>query len=189
MMKRDRLLLLGNFALFQLLWFAAIFGAAAGTELPVFAVLAVLLIWGSLRGVPFGPDGRMILAGLVVGLAAEPVWLALGLIEYRMQGFGLLPPAWIMALWVGFAVSFNYSLAWLQGRPLLAGLFGAVGSALSVIAGVRFGAADAPQGLVFLAVVYAAGWAVLVPLLAWWAARGRPLLTGKGLSNGPRSLA
>lgn len=189
MVESRRWMMIGNFILFQVLWFAAIFGAASGRSLPVFVALSLLLLWGCLWRSPWRADLRMALAGLLVGLSVEPLWLSLGLIEYRLQSVALLPPAWILALWVGFAVTFNYSLSWLQGRLLLAAVFGASGSVLSVLAGVRFAAADAPAGLLPLALVYGAAWAVLVPALAWWAARGRRIDGDTRITDGSGTLA
>ena len=183
-MNLYRYLIIGNFALFQLLWFAAIFGAAAGLLAPVLLVLLMLFVLGPLFERPLAPDLRMACAGLLVGLAVEPLWIGAGLIEYRLQFHALLPPVWILALWMGFALSFNYSLAWLQGRRLLAAVFGGVGSVLSVLAGVRFGAAEAPAGLLPLALAYGALWAILVPMLAQLAQRFGKADRLKGMING-----
>lgn len=176
--------MIGNFVLFQLLWFAAIFGAAADLLAPVLLVLVVLLLLGPLFERPFAADLRMAGIGLLVGLLVEPLWIGAGLIEYRLQFHVLLPPVWILALWVGFAVSFNYSLAWLQGRRLLAAGFGGVGSVLSVLAGLRFGAAEAPAGLLPLALAYGGLWAILVPTLAQLAQRFARADRLKGLVDG-----
>ncbi|WP_111655991.1 DUF2878 domain-containing protein [Isoalcanivorax indicus] len=165
---------IGNFVIFQCLWFAAILGAARGIQWPVFVALALMLGWARLHGSPWRSDMRMAAAGLAIGLAVEPLWLAAGVIEYRLQWSASLPPLWILALWCGFAVTFNHSLAWLCGRRWLAVVFGALGSAGSVIAGVRLGAAEAPAGLTSLVLAYAALWAVIVPALAWWATRPPP---------------
>lgn len=181
--------MIGNFALFQAVWFAAVLGAAAGLVMPVLGALLLLLSWGPLLGGNWRPDARMALAGLAVGLIVEPLWLYAGLIEYRLQTWPLIAPIWILALWVGFAVCFNYSLAWLRGRVWLAVIFGGVGSALSVWAGVRFGAAQAPLGMAQLALAYGAVWAIVVPLLAWWADRSGHAINGKRMTDGPGSMA
>ena len=162
---------IGNFVIFQCLWFAAILGVARGVQWPVLVALAVMLLWAWWHGSAWQSDLRMAAAGLAVGLAVEPLWLAAGVIEYRLQWSAGLPPLWILVLWCGFAVTFNHSLAWLCGRPRLAAAFGALGSAGSVVAGVRLGAAEAPAGLVSLVFAYGALWAVIVPALAWWATR------------------
>lgn len=164
--------ILGNAVLFQALWFAAVLGAAQGLQWPALATLLALVTLALGSGASWRAEGRMALAGLLAGVLAERLWLSLGLIEYRLAWSSGWPPLWIMMLWVGFAMSLNHSLAWLQGRVRLAALFGAVGSIASVLAGVRCGAASAPAGLLPLAVCYGLVWALLVPALAWWAARG-----------------
>ena len=178
-MNASRRAVIGNFLLFQTLWFAAVMGGARGLHWPALLALAALLLWNLGHGAAGWREARMLLGGLAVALVLEPLWLASGVIQYVGQWHPLLPPLWILALWCGFALTFNHSLAWLQGRLRLAALLGAVGSAGSVIAGVRFAAADAPQGLIVLAVTYGALWALAVPLLTMWAACGRTSERGK----------
>lgn len=164
--------MLGNAVLFQGLWFAAVLGAGQGVQWPALVLWLALLWLAVASGTSWRVEGRMALAGLAAGGLAESVWLSLGLIEYRLSWLPGWPPAWIMMLWMGFAMSLNHSLAWLQGRWRLAALCGAFGSVMSVLAGVRLGAASAPAGLWPLALCYGLVWALLVPALAWWAARG-----------------
>src|SRR5690606_13254728 len=149
-----------------------VLGAVHGVQWPALVVWLALFWLAVASGTPWRVEGRMAVAGLVAGALAESVWLSLGLIEYRLSWQPGWPAAWIMLLWMGFAMSLNHSLAWLQGRHWLAALFGAVGSVASVLAGVRLGAASAPAGLWPLALCYGLVWAALVPALAWWAGRG-----------------
>jgi len=58
----------------------------------------------------------------------------------------------------------------MRGRWLVAAVFGGVGAVMSLFAGLRFGAAQPLQGEMALLAVYGAGWALLVPWLAWLAA-------------------
>jgi len=174
-MKRLRQIppaILGNAVLFQGLWLAAVLGASLGRQWPALVMLLALVALAVGSGASWRAAGRMALAGLLAGMLAERVWLSLGLIEYRLAWSPVWPPVWIMVLWVAFAMSLNHSLAWLQGRVWLAAVFGAIGSVGSVLAGVRWGAASAPAGWLPLAVWYGLVWALLVPALAWWAARG-----------------
>jgi hypothetical protein len=70
----------------------------------------------------------------------------------------------MVALWVLFATTFNASLRWLRGRPLLAMALGAVGGPLAYLAGAQLGAISFPELASGLA-VQAAGWTLLMPLL------------------------
>jgi hypothetical protein len=165
--------IIGNFILFQLLWFAAVLGAAAGLHWPAPLALLALLCWTRLTGGSVRADLRLVLIGLATGMVFEVLLLASGLIRYQLQWWLYLPPLWILCLWAGFAQSFLYSMAWMRQRLWLASVFGGVGSVMSMYAGLRFGAAQPPQGTLPLLVAYGLGWSVLVPFLAWLADESR----------------
>ena len=102
--------------------------------------------------IPKGSTGwkcrsAMLAAGAVACVLFEPLWLAPSLLEYADWSRQWVAPDWIWALWLGFAVSFNYCLAWLRPKLLLAALFGAFGGVFSVTVGINFGAATTPQGV------------------------------------------
>ena len=143
-MKRLPAPLIINFVGFQLLWAAAVFGGAREMSWPSWTVLAVMLAgqwWFDPR---WSKNVAMLLWGLVLCLLLEPIWLSSGLLAYTGWQHPWLAPAWIWALWLGFAVSFHYSLNWLCGRPWLGAAFGAIGGVFSVTMGMRLGAASAP---------------------------------------------
>jgi hypothetical protein len=79
-------------------------------------------------------------------------------------------PLWILAMWVLFATALRSSLRWLQGRPALAALFGAVGGPLSYAAAARMGACRFEQPVVS-ALALGVAWAVITPLLVALARR------------------
>lgn len=156
----------GNFVLFQVLWFAAVGGAAAGFSLLALPVLLAMLGWSLATGGPLKSDGLLMLFGLVMGFLFEVLFLASGVLVYEAQMNGWAPPVWILLLWAGFAMTFNHSMAWLRGRALLAVVMGASGSVLSLFAGVKLGAAEVQAPALTVALIYGASWAVLVPALA-----------------------
>jgi len=53
-----------------------------------------------------------------------------------------LPPPWLVVIWMQFAMTFHYSLRWLNGRPSRAALFGGLGGPLAFYAGRRLGIVD-----------------------------------------------
>ncbi|ASK33436.1 hypothetical protein CEK62_03065 [Alcanivorax sp. N3-2A] len=160
-----------NFVGFQLLWFVAVYGGAQGWGDAALAVLVVMQAGVWALGRPWRRDLPLLCAGAFACIVLEPVWMVPGLIHYQGWSYSWLAPGWIWALWLGFAVSFNYCLAWLCGRPLLAALFGGIGGVISVTVGIRLGAATTPQGWLPLALSYAAIWALVVPALALLAQR------------------
>ncbi|MCK0153020.1 DUF2878 domain-containing protein [Alcanivorax sp. S6407] len=165
-MKTHTLAFWINLAGFQLLWPAAVLGAASGTPHLAWVVLFVMCALMFIAGADWKRDVCMLVAGFLACLLLEPLWLVSGSITYVDWTSRWLAPGWIWALWGGFAVSFFYCLAWLQTRPLIAMAFGGIGGAVSVLMGIRLGAAQAPSGEWQLMVLYGSVWAMVVPLFA-----------------------
>lgn len=156
---------LANFALFEAAWFACVLGAAHGQ--PAWGTAAVLAALAWHVAVSARPATELAFAALLaaIGLVAESVVVALGHVAYPAgQPVAWLAPYWMVALWAEFAMAPNVTLRWLKGRPVLAGVLGAVFGPLSFAGGVRLGGArfiDEPAALVTLAVM----WAALMPLV------------------------
>ncbi|NNN07551.1 MAG: DUF2878 domain-containing protein [Elusimicrobia bacterium] len=154
-----------NGAGFVLGWLACVGGAARGRPWAGPAAAAVLIGLHLAASRDPARELRRLAAVGAFGAALESAAVALGLYGYA-GGWGVwwLAPAWIVALWVLLAATFESSLAWLDGRPWLAAAVGAVASPLIFSAGARLGAAGyvAPPfvSLAALAVV----WSAALPL-------------------------
>lgn len=162
--------LLGN----QLVWLCAVAGAGHGLQWP--ALLAATIYVGSQLCTSPQPRLELRLLLLAIGCA----WLvdasaaATGMVSYVAAPLGWVPPPWIFALWVAFAMTLNSSMNFLQRHAGLPALFGLLLAPLAYLGAARgFGvvqfAAPAWQGLLVLG----AGWSIALSLLCR-AARGRP---------------
>jgi hypothetical protein len=82
-------------------------------------------------------------------------------------------PAWILALWVTFALTFTQSLAWLQTRLGIAALLGLIGGPLAYLGASRGWHAVTLADPSWHALLWLSfGWALATPVLAWLARRG-----------------
>lgn len=171
MTKSDKFAIYGNAVFFQALWFASVLGAKADVIWPAGLVLIILICWGCAFSRKLQADLRMAIVGILVAFSVEPVWIGQGLVVYPLQPASFFPPGWIVALWVGFAISFNYSLSWLRNRYLLGALLGGIGSVCSITGAYRLDAVDMPHGWFAFAVQYGVIWAMIVPVLAWYSAK------------------
>ena len=154
-----------NFLAFQACWFATVLGAANGAPwLGPAMILAVVALHLRFSRRP-GAEARLLASAILLGLVADSLLLATGWIAYP-NGFWLpgLAPYWIIALWALFATTFNVSMRWLRGRPLLAALFGAVGGPLSYLAGARLDAMTFVETIPAVAAL-AIGWGLAMPAL------------------------
>lgn len=172
---------------YQLVWFTAVIGAAHGMAWPGVAGMLVYVACQLAVARHWRADLSLLAAAVVSGLLLDG-----GLIHWQLASYAApwpsaaIAPAWILALWITFALTLTQSLAWLQTRLWLAALLGLFGGPLAYLGAsrgwhvVRF-AEPSWRGLCCLA----AGWALATPALAWvarrWSARkASPSLTLQG---------
>ena len=123
---------------YQAVWLAAVIGAGHGTAWPgvlgmlVYAVAQLLLA----RNVRVNLS--LMAAGLVLGFLFDGALLRCGLASYASGWPDLqLAPAWILALWISFALTFSQSLRHLQNHLWLAALLGLLGGPLAYLGAAR----------------------------------------------------
>lgn len=158
---------------YQLVWFAAVIGAEHGVVWP--GVPGMLLFAGSQLALSGHrrADLALMAVALVLGFVMDGGMIRAGFATYAAAWpSGGLAPAWILALWISFSLTFTQSLAYLQKRLWIALLFGGIGGPLAYLSAARgFHVVTfaAPQwhGLLWLSV----SWAIAAPLLAWLARR------------------
>ena len=165
-----------NGVLFQLVWFACVWGGASGRWWIAVASVLAFAWWQIPRS--RNPQGELLLiaASMSVGLITDTVFLGTGLIAYPHPGpWDMTAPVWILALWAGFALTLNHSMAWLKGRPLAATLVGGGGGAFSFWVGASsWGAAVFVAPTAIVLGVLALVWAAIVPALVALAGRSHP---------------
>lgn len=165
---------------YQLVWFAAVIGAAHGAAWPAligFAVYATIQLWLARR---FRVDLSLAATAIVLGFLIDGGLIRTGMASYATPWPSpAFASAWILALWATFAMTFTQYLTWLQHRLWLAAVCGMIGGPLAYLGAARGWhvvtfASPNWHGLLWLA----AGWALATPLLAWMARRGtqRPTL-------------
>lgn len=161
-------MLLANFILFQLAWFACVTGAAYGMPWLGVSVTLITTAWHLHQSKRAKPEMLLMFAVLLIGASFDQVMLLLELIVYQQHGWSTsLVPVWILALWLAFASTLNLSLAWLQGRYLIAVIFGASGGPLAYFGAQNIGAVTLPSSASYIAL--SIGWAVITPVLLYLA--------------------
>ena len=155
-----------NYGLFQAGWFVCVLGAAAGYPWLAAAagLLLVLVHLALVRNA--ARESLLLLASLLLGLLVDGVHIRTGVLVFPIGSFHpALPPAWILVLWLQFAMTLHYSLGWLNGRYFLGALLGSVSGALAYWAGVRFGAAAFGTELVHSLVQIGLSWGLTMLIL------------------------
>ncbi len=112
------MLLLVNFAVFELAWLSSVIGGAR--EMPWLGPLAVLIALAiHLRAArkPFdevSADRQL----RVMGVCFDSELVAAGWVTYKAGLFSeYVAPYWIITMWMLFATTLNVSMRWLRGKP------------------------------------------------------------------------
>lgn len=128
---------------FQVLWVASILGAAQGMPwLGVPFLVSYALIHRYVITDRW-PSGWSLLGLLAAGTVIDSILTHGNLLSYAgATPDALLPPAWILCLWVGLGFSLIASLNWLNGRPVLAFVLFACSGMASYKSGITLGAAE-----------------------------------------------
>lgn len=170
-MNRTAMLIL-NYGLFQVVWFACVLGGANGQPLLGTGV-AALVIALHLYLVP-GPREELSLLVSVglLGALLDSLLVSFGWLSFPSGQFHpAMAPHWIIAMWMSFATVLNLSLGWLKGRYLLALVLGVVAGPMAYYAGAELGGVliQADIGLALGGV--ALNWAIAMPLVMYLATR------------------
>ena len=158
--------------IFQIGWFACVFGGANTVELPIALAVAVTLLacnlW--LKRQELAQEIRLVLSVTLIGFFIETINLATGVFTLTHSGsYPWLCPAWFLLLWALFATLLRGPFNWLAGRYWLSALLGAIFAAPNYFAGARLGAVTFNANLVFSFALLAIVWALAMPLMIWLA--------------------
>lgn len=161
-----------NVVLYQIGWFSCVLGAAWGYPL-LGSLLALLLIAiHLLLAAARNAEIKLMICACLIGVLIDSSQQALGVFSFKTDpAWPLWLPLWILVIWTQFATMFRFALYWLSERYLLAALFGLFGGPLAYWGGVRLGAAQFGDNLIFSVITLALVWALVTPLLFWVSAR------------------
>lgn len=162
-----------NFVAFQVVWFAAVIGASKGLWWPGPVAVVVFAIAHLSSPMRVGGDGLLIAVALLLGVIIDSAYAVSGVLSYTAPFPSTqLAPLWILALWVGFALTLNHSLAYLAHRPLIATIAGAVVGPISYwSAGRAFDAVELGDPLWHSVFALSFGWAGAMLVLSLVARR------------------
>lgn len=159
---------------YQAIWFALVIGASHGDTGWALVAGGVFVVAQVALGGHVVAEAKRLGMALLFGMVIDGVPSMLGWWHYASPSPALPPggaPAWILMLWLCFATTLSRSLSFVQGRPALAALLGAIGAPMAYLAAARgWQALLLPASPVFAVAWLAATWAAALPVLAYMAA-------------------
>jgi hypothetical protein len=157
-----------NFIAFQLGWLACVLGAAYDMPMLGPGVVAGLLAMQSFTMSDPVRQVGLVTVVAIIGTAIDTGLLRLGVYWLEQSsGSAWLCPLWITALWVNIGMSLHGWLRPLQGRYRATALLGAVAGPTAYLAADVLGAIRLAIHLELALLLFAALWAVLLPILFW----------------------
>lgn len=148
----------------QVGWFACVLSAAAGRAwIGVVIACALIALHVARAPTPARELALLLIAG-VIGAVGDTILVQLGVLRFSAAHPPGVTTLWMITLWIVFATTLRYALAWMHTRLLLAALVGAIAGPAAYLAGERLGAiviADSPLALLAIAVE----WALALPAL------------------------
>lgn len=161
-----------NFLLYQLGWFCCVLGAAWGYPLSgALAALLLLLVHLLLTDSRIAELQLILVTGLL-GTLVDSLQQAFGILTFKTDpSWAFWLPLWVFVIWTQFASLLRFSLNWLSGRYLLGAGLGLIGGPLAYWSGVRIGAAEFSDNLLFSLTPLALVWTLMIPLLLWLRSR------------------
>ncbi|WP_421694338.1 DUF2878 domain-containing protein [Aestuariivirga sp.] len=156
-----------QFLAFDAAWFASVWGGANGWPwLGLLPALGVLGLHLALSRAVLWAEVKLAFAIVLFGILLEAGLMGAGLIRYAgTQPGQMLPPVWIVALWIGFASIPNGSLTWLRGRIKLQMLLGLLFGPLAYWTGAKMGAATLADPTAFALLGIGIAWLLAFPTL------------------------
>jgi hypothetical protein len=153
-----------NAVLFQIGWFTCVLGGNSGWLLIPFVILLLHLRFiGSWQA-----EAKLLMTVFALGCVLDSALIKIGLFDFGEVGRVI--PLWLAMLWPLLATTLGHCLAWSGKRWWLASALGAVGGPASYIAGSHLTYVQLPVGVWPSALILAAIWAVVFPILHWLAA-------------------
>lgn len=162
--KTDEVLL--NFIVFQVFWWLCVLSSQLHLSIWV-ALIVCSYVFLHLRWIEGKYQITPIIITTMIGSIMDQLGYRFGWIDFHYHdAMSSFIPLWMFSLWMAFSCTLDVSLRWLQKKPLLAFVLGAVFGPLAYWGAMRLGVIELPYSTVSLAWV-AIEWAVLMPLLLW----------------------
>jgi len=171
---------LPNLIGFQIVWMASVGGAAQGWWWLGPVAVCLFASWQITVSRMRRSDVNLVLLCAVLGFALDSAWVQLGFMRFAApEPWANFAPIWIIAMWVGFALTVNHSLSSLKRWPWAAAALGLVGGPIAYWAAARAWSAVAIEASWLPYAALGIAWALVTPALLKVADRWPAPLQGK----------
>jgi hypothetical protein len=157
-----------NITALNIVWFAAVLGAANGLYWLGPASLALSLYIQFRADLKNKTLIKFLTITAVIGILADSIMILTGAISFECCS--ILPqnyPFWMASLWISFSTALFSSLSWLRNKFTLSSAIGCIGGAMAYYGGHKLGAislaTDTANALLIIGMI----WAIAMPLISF----------------------
>jgi len=155
-----------NYMFFYVGWVLSLQQASLGKPYLAPAIVAAILVIHLFTVRKVLAEVLIIASIALIGTFIDTLYLLAGAIHYQAgyQTAPWLAPLWLTGIWALYAMCLNYSLSWLKGHDLIAGVLGGSCTAICYSAAERVGAIEIIAPRVLLLTFIGVIWFFLFPL-------------------------
>ena len=159
-----------NAALFQIVWFVCLL---AGSVWGLVATSLYLFLHDRYF-MTTRREWRLLFVFVALGLLVDGALFQLGIFSNGDKNSCIvIPPVWLLCLWVSTGTLFVHSLSFLRSRYLLSSLIGMIGPTISYFAGAKLAGITLAEPIVMSLLVVAFTWAMVLPFGFWLSEKWR----------------
>ena len=156
-----------NAVFFYIIWWGCVLGVQYSYN---YLGLVLTLVVGSLHlniVSDWKKEIKLIFIVGLLGLLVESFHFHSQLLDYSGYIYPnpLLPPLWIICMWLGFAGTLNYSMFWMKDRWLVMFLCGAIFGPMSYVAGLKLGVLNFNFSYILSILGIAITWGLSIPIM------------------------
>ena len=153
-----------NFILFDIGWMICVISGANQLGMVALITVFVFMMYHFYVIPDKLTEFKFIAIAAILGTLVDSINLYLGILNHLDPNQIPIAPLWLIALWILFASTIRHSFSWLNHKPLMAAISGAIFGPLAYYSGYKLGALNlASDNIAYSIISISVIWAILTP--------------------------
>jgi predicted neutral ceramidase superfamily lipid hydrolase len=154
-----------NFFTFYIAWWAILISQWKSNPLVGWVIWgAVILVHFFVVSINKKKDLIEVILIAAAGLVLDTILGKAGILTFNNSYSSVLPPLWLVAIWIIFATTISYTFVLIRNKPLAQVVTGGFFAPVSYITGAKFGLLSVYQPFWAYYAIHGACWLVFFPL-------------------------
>lgn len=154
-----------NFFVFYVAWWSMLISHWKGMPILGWIVFAIVMAIHFLKvSINKKKDAKEVLVIALVGILLDTGLTQAGILTFTNTLYNILPPPWLMGIWILFATTISYSFILIRNKILAQVIVGGFFAPVSYITGAKFGLLALYQPFPTYYAIHGACWLVFFPL-------------------------